>query len=202
MKKKYKAKVMMQVLGSLLLGVALFTTILVHTPALAQLSSYNPQGLRATTLEEVLVLPDEEIDLAAAIMILYKEWDASFDVAESLEEIDRMALELEVRISPEDSPEKIASLINQYLFEENTYSSLDPADPDYMKKLEYSALPCVIESNRGNCLGLSLLYLALAERLRLPIYGVVAPEHIFVRYDDGKRRINIDPTDKGENTKI
>jgi len=141
MKKKCKAKVVARALGSLLVGTILLTTIMAHTPALAQLSNYNPQGLEATTLEEVLALPDEEIDLATAIMILYKEWDASFDVAGSLEEIDRMALELEARISPEDNPERIVSLINQYLFEENTYSSLDPTDSHYMKTVEYSALP-------------------------------------------------------------
>ncbi len=75
MKKKCKAKVVARALGSLLVGTILLTTIMAHTPALAQLSNYNPQGLETTTLEEVLALPDEDIDLATAIMILYKEWD-------------------------------------------------------------------------------------------------------------------------------
>lgn len=198
MKKKCKAKAVVEMLGGLLLGVVLLTTILAYTPAFAQLPDYNPQGLKATTLEEVLALPDEEIDLATAIMILCKEWDASFDVAGSLEEIDRMALELELRIGPEDNPERIVSLINQYLFEENTYSSLDPTDSHYMKTVEYSALPRVIENKKGDCLGLSLLYLALTERLGLPFYGVAAPRHVFVRYDDGEKRINIETTDKGK----
>ncbi|GAH67543.1 unnamed protein product, partial [marine sediment metagenome] len=63
---------------------------------------------------------------------------------------------------------------------------------------EYYFLPSVIENRQGNCLGLSLLYLALAERIGLPFYGVSAPDHTFVRYDDGKRRINIETTKKGE----
>ncbi|GAI13624.1 unnamed protein product, partial [marine sediment metagenome] len=133
MKKKCKAKAVVEVLGGLLLGVVLLTTILAYTPVLAQLRDYDPQGLKVTTLEEVLALPDEEIDLATAIMILYKEWDVTFDVAGPLEEIDRMALELELRISPEDNPERVVSLINQYLFEENTYSGADPSDPGFMK---------------------------------------------------------------------
>ena len=196
MKKRCKTKIAVEVLGNLLLGVVLLTTILAYTPALAQLRDYNLQGLKATTFEEVLALPDEELDLATAIMILYKEWDSSFDAARSLGEIDRMALELEVRISSEDNPERIVSLINRYLFEESAYTGL--ADPDYMKTIEYSTLPCVIENKKGNCLGLSLLYLTLAERLGLPIYGVRAPEHVFVRYDNGKTRINIETTEKGK----
>jgi len=75
MKRKCKAKVMTEVLGSLLLGVILLATILAYAPAFAQLSNYNPQGLKAGTLEEVLALRDEKIDLATAIMILYREWD-------------------------------------------------------------------------------------------------------------------------------
>ena len=197
MKRKCKAKIMVKVLGSFLLGVILLTAILAYTPALAELSHYNPQGLKATTLEEVLALPDEEIDLATPILILYKEWDAGLDVTGSLEEIERMVLDLQVRVSPEDNPEKIVSLINYYLFEEKSYSSLDPSDPGYWK-LENSALPRVTENKKGDCLGLSLLYLALTERLRLPFYGVVVPEHIFVRYDDGKKTINIKTLEKGK----
>ena len=195
MQKKCRGGIAVEVLGSLLLGLILLTTILARAPALAELSNYNPEGLKATTLEEVLALPDEEIDLATAILILCREWDPSFDVTRSLEEIDRMALALEMRISLEDSPERIVSLINRYLFEESAYTGL--ADPSYMRKLEYSALPRVIENKKGNCLGLSLLYLALAERLGLPFYAVAVPKHIFIRYDDGKKRINIETTDKG-----
>ncbi len=110
-----------------------------------------------------------------------------------------MALDLGVRISPEDNPERIVSLINEYLFEEKGYSSLvlDPSDPGYWK-LERWALPRVIENRKGDCLGLSLFYLALTERLRLPFYGVVVPGHIFVHYDDGKKKINIETLEKGK----
>ena len=189
-------KVTVKVLWSFLLGVILLTAILAYTPTLAQLSNYNPQGLKATTLEEVLALPDEEVDLATAILILCKRWDASVDVVACLEEIEMMALELEIGIILEDNPKKIVSLINHYLFEKKNYSSVLPSDPDYIK-LENSALPWVIENKKGDCLGLSLLYLALTERLRLPFYGIAVPTHVFVRYDDGKKKINIETTGKG-----
>ena len=196
MKKKCKVKVIVKVLWSFLLGVILLTAILAYTPTLAQLSNYNPRGLKATTLEEVLALPDEEIDLATAILILCKGWDASVDVVAYLEEIEKMALELQTQISPADNSEKIVSLTNYYLFEKKNYSLAPPSDPGYMK-LENAGLPWVIENKKGNCLGLSLPYLVLAERLRLPFYGVVAPGHVFVHYDDGKKKINIEATGKG-----
>ena len=197
LKKRYETEIVTKVLSSFLLGVLLLTTILTYTPVVAQLSDYNPQGLEATTLEEVLALPDDEIDLATAVMILYGEWDPSFDATGSLEEIERMVVDLRARISPEDSPERIISLLSQYIFKEEAYSCLDPADPLYMKTMEGSALPRVMAKKKGDCLGLSLLHLVLAERLGLPLHGVAVARHFFVRYDDGEKRINIETTDKG-----
>ncbi len=197
MKKRYKTKIAVEVLGNLLLGAVLLTTTLVYAPALAQLSNYNPQGLKATTLEEVLVLPDEEIDLATAILILSEEWDASFDMKESLGAINRMAFEIRILINTEDDPERVISLINHYLFENKGYDYVDGSSRSASTLGKGKVLSHVIRNKKGNCVGLSLLYLALAERLELPFYGVVLPDHFFVRYDDGQKRINIETSDKG-----
>ena len=39
-----------------------------------------------------------------------------------------------------------------------------------------------METKKGNPISISILYLELAERLRLPIYGVNLPEHFIVSY--------------------
>ncbi len=198
MKKKCRAKAMVELFGSLLVGVIILTMAIAYAPALAELSNYNPQGLQATTLEQILVLPDEEIDLATAILILSKEWDASLNIKESLEEINKMALEVRVLIDTEDDPERIVALINHYLFENKSYAYVDYPSRSGFSVLEQKALPQVIKNKKGDCVGLSLIYLALTERLKLPFYGVAAPGHLFVRYDNGEKKINIETTDKGK----
>ena len=55
----------------------------------------------------------------------------------------------------------------------------------------------MIARRRGNCLGLTSLYLLLAERLSLPLHGVYLPSHCFVRYEDAEVRINIETGEKG-----
>ena len=60
-----------------------------------------------------------------------------------------------------------------------------------------SGLGTVLHQQRGTCLGLSLLYLSVAKRAGLPLHGVAAPGHCFVRWDDGKTRRNIETTGKG-----
>jgi tetratricopeptide (TPR) repeat protein len=55
----------------------------------------------------------------------------------------------------------------------------------------------VFKSRQGSCVGVSLIILMLAEKLRCPVYGVIVPGHFFCRYDDGARRINIEPNRQG-----
>ncbi|MEW6721514.1 MAG: tetratricopeptide repeat protein [Thermodesulfobacteriota bacterium] len=55
----------------------------------------------------------------------------------------------------------------------------------------------VIARKRGNCLGLSLLWVSLAERLGLPFRGVYVPGHCFVRYDGDDARINVEFSEAG-----
>lgn len=55
----------------------------------------------------------------------------------------------------------------------------------------------VFHRGKGACLGVSLIILVLAEKLDCPIFGVMLPGHFFCRFDDGVRRINIEPNKEG-----
>lgn len=55
----------------------------------------------------------------------------------------------------------------------------------------------VLARKRGNCLGLSLLWLSLAERLELPFRGVYVPGHCFVRFEGDDARVNVEFADGG-----
>jgi regulator of sirC expression with transglutaminase-like and TPR domain len=55
----------------------------------------------------------------------------------------------------------------------------------------------VLARRKGNCLGLSLLYLALADRLGVPFRGVYVPSHCFVRYEGNGVRVNVEFSEGG-----
>jgi len=57
----------------------------------------------------------------------------------------------------------------------------------------------VLQRKQGYCVGIAAVYLALAERLHLPIYAVATPSHVFLRYDDGQTRLNIETLQGGAN---
>src|SRR5262249_13908801 len=58
-------------------------------------------------------------------------------------------------------------------------------------------LPSVIARRSGHCLGLSTLYLAVASRVGLPLYGVSVPGHFFCRWEEGGVRVNVETTLRG-----
>ncbi len=71
--------------------------------------------------------------------------------------------------------------------------SFDPNRDDLMSVLPHT----ILERKRGSCLGVSYLFLMLAERLEMPIHGVLLPGHFFVRYAEGNTRRNIEPNLRG-----
>ena len=156
------------------------------------------KGLEARSLDEVLRLPDDEIDLATAILLISKEAhkdldNIDIDIHRYRHRVDDIASGLLSRMGKEKSPEAIIRVINHYLFEELNLSFFAEAgDP------KYTFLTFVLDEKKGNCFGLSILYLSIAERIGLSLFGVIAPGHAFVRYDDNVKRINIETTDKGK----
>jgi regulator of sirC expression with transglutaminase-like and TPR domain len=56
-----------------------------------------------------------------------------------------------------------------------------------------SLLPgMVLKRRRGYCVGLASVYLLLAKEVGLPVSPVAAPNHVFLRFDDGETRRNIE----------
>ena len=62
----------------------------------------------------------------------------------------------------------------------------------------YTFLPSVLDGRRGVCLGVSILYLCLAQRLGLDLEIITPPGHIYVRYQSPEgEMINIETTARG-----
>lgn len=68
-------------------------------------------------------------------------------------------------------------------------------DPDKFDNI----LPhLVYSSHDGSCLGISLIYLLLGEKLGIHLYGVRAPGHFFVRYGTDNKYYDIETLHRGE----
>ncbi len=108
-------------------------------------------------------------------------------------ELDRMADILRERISHDVSVSATIASFNQYLFYERHFSG---------NRAEYylpenSYIHTLLQSKKGIPISLSALYLILAQRLSLPIYGIGMPGHFLIQWFDQQHKIYIDPFDKG-----
>ncbi len=156
------------------------------------------RGHGATTESEVLALPTEQIDLARGLLLsqLPPGPDQMARIRSYEASLDLMALQILTRISFTDTPEVKIRAINDFIFDEMGFRF--PPHSLYAKDIDlYTFLPTVLDSRKGVCLGVSILYICLAQRLDLPLEMITPPGHIFVRYRKGDHIINIETTARG-----
>lgn len=107
--------------------------------------------------------------------------------------IGRMTEDLMLQLDPGDGAEVMLRRLARYLYEEQYFSG---NTGDYYNP-ENSYLHSLLKTKKGIPISLSSLYLVLAHRLGLPIYGVGMPGHFLVKYDDGNEMRVVDPFHRG-----
>jgi regulator of sirC expression with transglutaminase-like and TPR domain len=130
------------------------------------LANEDKSGLYVRSIEQVLRLEPEEVDLATAALIVSEQWSGMVHGRRYLSRLDDMAYEIRDRLKDKglEPNYKAVAVINEYLFDELGFESVkDANDPNEL------FLHCVMDRKRGYCLSLSILYLSLAERVGLPL---------------------------------
>ncbi len=144
-------------------------------------------------------LPNEEIDLARGLLLaeLGNSEEAKPKILSYEASLDLMALQIYARLPLNATPKEKIRAISDYIFSEMRFRF--PPHSLHAKEIDvYTFLPSVLDSRRGVCLGVSILYLSLAQRLGLNLEAITPPGHIYVRYvgPDGEV-INIETTARG-----
>jgi len=148
-------------------------------------------------LHDGLSKPDAELDLGVTALLVSKEEFPQTDITALTKQLDALAERFAAKLKLAGTATGKLDALRALLYDEEKF--------ELPKKDDASAflLSEVLRHKRGNCLGLSVLCLALAERTRLPLHGVPVPSrlsgpgHLIVRYDDGTTRLNFDPTERG-----
>ncbi len=158
------------------------------------LANENSTGLYVRSIEQILRLEPEEIDIGTAALIVAEEWSELVHGRKYQQILDDMAYEVQSRIAEKglEGKYQAAQILNNYLFTELGFTAVKEADNP-----EDLFLHTVIDNKQGYCLSLSILYLSISERLGLPVNGVVVPGHFFVRYEKDGIRFNIETTNGG-----
>jgi regulator of sirC expression with transglutaminase-like and TPR domain len=152
------------------------------------------KGHTATTLEQLQALPPEEIDVGRGLVLIDKECPPTMTPIEAA--LDVLALEILSKVGKEATDEQKISALSHLLFDDLAIR-FPPESEAAEKTKQFSDLSSVLFSRRGVCLGASVLYLALAQRIGLPLSIYTPPGHIFVGHKSPERTHVIETTARG-----
>ncbi len=162
------------------------------------LSNRHLKGFLAQKKEDLFSLPPAQIDLARALLLYAFEGDEKkWEKLRSYEaHLDLMALQILAYLPVDATGKAKIAAINRLIFYDQKFRfpphSTSISDVDL-----YTFLPAVLDQRKGVCLGVSVLYLALAQRIDLPLEIITPPGHIYLRYRQGETLINIETTARG-----
>ncbi len=160
-------------------------------------------------LEAMMPKDKDNFDFSQTIFNITKMIDSDADAEWCKRELASLTHELRLSLGDEGNPEEKVKIINNFMFKEKGFGYSERAKEYFAGKIpdnqlsneeyrDFFTISALLKTRKGVCLNLSILYLMLAEQLKLPIYGSILPGHIFVRYiEDGRSRINIDPAGSG-----
>ena len=153
------------------------------------------KGQKATSIDEVIQLDAKDIDLARALLLAQE--NVSPEAILSYEAmLDLMTLEILARLPEKASCRDKIEALNHFIFYEMGFRF--PPHSSYSDEIDrFTFLPQVLESKKGVCLGVSMLYLCLAQRIDLTLDIVTPPGHIFLRHSDNTGEQNIETTQRG-----
>jgi regulator of sirC expression with transglutaminase-like and TPR domain len=138
--------------------------------------------------------PDEQIDLAKAALCYAQAEYPDLNISKYLSIIDAIALEIKPQLPTERYPLKIIKTINYHLFDCLKFQG---NNQDYYNP-NNSFLNQVIDRRVGIPISLSVIYLAIAQRLNFPMIGIGMPGHFLIRPNFQNASIFVDPFNQGE----
>lgn len=146
------------------------------------------------TIEDILALPEAEIDLGIACLVLAKESDPETNIPFFLYTFDCLADRFHHFFGKYNDPENRVRALNSYLYQPGIWNdsltfSYDDNDL-HVTQPKNKFITGYLTSRKGSCITMPMLYLILSERLGFPIYPVRSAKHFFLRYIPDKSTFN------------
>jgi regulator of sirC expression with transglutaminase-like and TPR domain len=134
----------------------------------------------------------QEFDLEEAVLLLALTAYPEVNPEGYSAILDSHAAVLRARLVG-SGPKANIQTLNRYLFGELRFAG----DEDNYFDPQNSYFNRVLDRRKGNPINLSLLYILVARRLRLPVAGIGLPGHFLCRYQSSLGDIYVDPFNQG-----
>ena len=181
------------------------TFIILFILAVFSSNSFPQEYYSKQSIEDILKLPEKEINVGIASIVLAKEFYPNLNVPFFLQTIDYLADRFNYYFGKYTTPDDRIGALNTYLYKPGFWNdsitfSYDDEDLQ-VTKLDNKFINGYIANKKGSCITMPMLYLILAEKLNFPIHPVRSPKHFFLRYipekTDKKFKQNIETTNGG-----
>jgi regulator of sirC expression with transglutaminase-like and TPR domain len=164
----------------------------IEQPEMAERIASVLEEIRGGKLEDELIaqaaLPNDGMDLEQCAFLIARYAYPSLDVSMYSHQLDEMAQEVRDRIGPRASGEETVKTLNRYLFTEQGFKG----NTKNYYEVENTYLNRVLDRRTGIPISLSIVYLLIGRRLRLPVYGIGMPGHFLVKYESDRYKIFVD----------
>lgn len=148
--------------------------------------SYSQSSYTGQSVEDLFALPEDEINIGIASLVLSKEFYPNLNVDFFLYSFDYMAQRFNEVFGQYENPDERVRALNTYFYKPGRWNdgiTFGYDDDDlHVTKLSNRFINGYIASKKGSCITMPMLYVILGERLGWPIYPVRSAKHFFVRY--------------------
>jgi regulator of sirC expression with transglutaminase-like and TPR domain len=131
-------------------------------------------------IDRFITMKENDIDIGIVALTLSKEVFPNIDIQAYSKRIDIMVSDIRRLTKGSTDPDYRVRAMNTYLYKRKGFA-YDTSDLE-TKKPENRFLSGYMDTRKGSCVTMPLLYLVLAQRLGYPVYPVPAPDHLFLRY--------------------
>jgi len=122
--------------------------------------------------------PDDAVCVVRAAALVAKEQYPALNVDHVIDELDGLGCALRARMQGIPRyPLKMIPVVNDYMFNVLGFAA-NTADFDDPRN---SFMNQVLERRTGNTITLAIVYMELAKRIGLPMFGAAAPRHFLLR---------------------
>ncbi len=117
-------------------------------------------------------------DLLEGAILISRYQYPDLSIAKIHAQIDRLSKEIWLEMNYDLTPLEQVNVFNHVMFQLKGFSgnTANIHDP------QNSYLNVLLDSKKGNSVSLSILYLILAAKIRMPVYGINLPQHFVLSY--------------------
>lgn len=161
----------------IIIGISylLYTLYLYTQPLFSYLSNIKNTPVSKINLQKILFNID---NLLGKSTISRKEYNRI---------LGQVIKNIKIIARKEELPKTTFIKISEYLAQYENFMPTAIGD-----NWDVNLFTSFLKNKRGSCVPFSLLYLIISEHLKLPVYGSLSPEHIFIKFSKGKENFNVE----------